>query len=219
MIANQGRIFMDIESFCDAWVENYSKLIGAPPKKLGCGNYGCAYELDARNILKITVQESEAKIAEQVLNTTLHEPFWPKIQKIQKFLISKDWQQAARKKTTSWFIWRESLDDLPCDDVVWMEDSLNTLDMEIDRLLSSKDLLSIEEDPDVIIDLALSIIEADAGTPEDELKFEQIAEILDVCIRKHHLWLADLSYENLGIRSDGTIVVRDLGGIRKMEER
>lgn len=209
---------MDIEAFCDAWIERYSKLINSPSKKLGCGSFGCAYALDEQNVLKITVQEAEAAIAEQILNTSLHESFWPKIQKIQKFLIPKHWQEAARKKTVSWFIWRESLDNLTCDDIVWMEDSLTVLDMKIDRLLSTRNLLSIQDDADVIIDLALSIIEVDPGTSDDELKFEQIAEILDTCIRKHRLWLADISYDNLGIRADGTIVVRDLGGIRKMEE-
>lgn len=210
---------MNIEDFCDSWISEYATSTGTKkPKKLGCGTWGCAYRVAPRKVLKITVSSSEAEAAQWIFNGVLSEPFWPRIDKIQKLALPEKFQIEEYKNFRDfWLIWREELDDVTCDKSNWF-DNLRELDMEIEKGLKRFGWNLMVKD-DFIINTALALMEADPATPRDERLFEQLAEILDSCFRTHKIQIGDMGIDNVGTRKGDpdTLVIRDLGSVKKIK--
>lgn len=162
---------------------------------LGCGDYGCVFSTSQQGVVvKIGTQWSEYKFAKKIVQDQLDHPGLPQIYGVIDL--------RAAVEVPYYAVIREDIPNLAVLDIEWFNEVLADLEHAVDE----------EDDSDYVFEEAVKILEARPGAPQDELYFEQVAELTAWCLERRIL-LGDTLAANFGIK-DGQIKWRDLGGVR-----
>ena len=162
---------------------------------IACGDYGCAFTTSQDDVVvKIGTQWSEYRFALRIISDKLSHPSLPIV------YGALDMREALEQPFYA--LIREDIPDLHSVDAAWFNEVLADLEYAIDE----------EDTPDYVFSAAAEILESRPGTAEDELKFEQVAELTAWCLERGIL-LGDTLANNFG-EKNGQIKLRDLGGAR-----
>ena len=167
---------------------------------IACGDYGCVFTTgDASKILKVGMHWNEYHIAKYLLDNknTLHSKF-PKIYGVWNL-------DSCYSKDPFYAILRENLEDITSIDRDWFDVATSRLESQGEKVL---DQLVPEAK---IRDIALKILESNSNRINENLEFEKFVDFYIECLHNKIL-ITDLA-TNFGQRTDGTIVLRDLGGV------
>ena len=172
---------------------------------LGCGDYGCAFLLSNGRVAKFTKSKKEADAAYFILN---HPNPHKSLPRVDNVLILED----CHKYEPLYIILRESLDDLSNVSPEWFS---NVMD-EFEYLLNFKAMQESLTDDDIYEKLT-DIFDTHKGKESDEIQVEELADLF-VWNIDNNVWLDDIIEPNWGQRTDGTIVIRDLGAMKLIHD-
>jgi len=170
---------------------------------IGCGDFGCVFRTaDPTKVLKIGNQWNEYHASKYLLeNNNMVNVKFPKIYTIWDL-------NSCFPKISLYAILRENIDNVKTINEAWFNEVTADLEFLCERYSDTRGGIT----DDNVFEISAQILEERPGTVADELQFEKLIEFYAWCIKRGIL-LTDTLLENFGQRDDGTLVLRDLGGV------